>query len=493
MNSNAVVRSGDAIDQATKRNPRPSTESADDCAETRDLLFLASGPLSNQVSLALREARWNPLHAATPEEALRIAEHHHPLVGLVILPDPFDETGFQQARQLVTKLSSIEWIAALGREQVARLDVRRLIVERLRDFQVLPLDPTRLTVVLGHAYGLASIGRALRQLGIGAAPAPSGMIGTSSAMRDLYATIERVASTNLPVLIRGETGTGKELAARAIHEHSSRSTGPFVALNCAAIPTSLLQSELFGHEKGAFTDACETKTGLLEAAAGGTLLLDEIGDMPLRAQTSLLRFLEDRQVTPVGGTRPRTVDVRIIAATNTDLEKGILEKTFREDLFYRLAVVTLRTPSLLEREGDLEALALHFLEQAAKRLGKRIEGLDESGLAVLRKHPWPGNLRELRAAMLQAALVCKGRLITEHDLEQSTASVTTPRTQLTDTLKSTEKTVLQQTLGANSWNIAQTSRALGVSRMTLYRLMTRHGISRPDDGNRAAPAAFESS
>jgi transcriptional regulator with PAS, ATPase and Fis domain len=239
-------------------------------------------------------------------------------------------------------------------------------------------------------------------------PGRFGLIGRSPTMRELYFSIERVAQVDIPVLILGETGTGKELVARAIHAASERASGRFVALNCAAIPTSLLQSELFGYEKGAFTGAFESKIGLIETAAGGTLLLDEIGEMPIQTQASLLRFLEDKNVTPIGGTRTIPVDVRVIASTNRDLQQGINDNAFREDLFYRLAVFTVQVPSLRDRGDDIDALARHFLQLAAEALNKPAHHLTHDALALLRRHNWPGNLRELRSWIFQAVLESSG-------------------------------------------------------------------------------------
>jgi len=456
------------------------------CRDARRLLVVSSGSLPAQVEVALRAEGWELFYAADRPAALRVAQKTHLLVGLVDLPQHFDEARFREVREIVTSLNGLEWIAALGREQIRRTDVRRFVVQRLRDFQLLPLDPSRLTVVLGHACGLASLRYALRRQR-DLSETRFGMIGSSQPMRDLYAMIERVSATDLPVLICGESGTGKELVARAIHAQSDRAAGPFLALNCAAIPVPLLQSELFGHEKGAFTDANERKTGLLEAATGGTLLLDEIGEMPPPAQSSLLRFLEDGRVTPVGGVQARRTDVRIVAATNRRLEQSIADGDFREDLFYRLAVVTLRTPPLRERDGDIDTLAWHFLKEGGQRAGKLIEDLDEEALAVLRRHNWPGNLRELRSWMLEAALNCHGGRITARDLGRVERTPIQSQPVLNEVLENTQRTALEDALVSSAWNVAQAAQSLGVSRMTLYRLLAKHGISRPSKSGQQSP------
>ena len=450
----------------------------------RELLVVSTTPLAAPVSTALKQGGWEPIYARNRRDVERLSQQHRFMVGVVLLPQPFDEDRFVEYRDLVGGLRHLEWIAALDRDHIARDDVKRFIIDLLRDFQVYPLDPARLSVVLGHACGLASIGLALRREHVATKPDRYGLVGSSAAMRQLYFAIERIADVDLPVLILGETGTGKEVVARAFHARSERAAGPFVALNCAAISSSLLQSELFGYERGAFTKADERKVGLIEAAAGGTLLLDEIGEIPLQAQTNLLRFLDDKKVTPIGATQSFAADVRVIATTNRALEQGIRDRTFREDLFYRLAVFTVRTPPLRERDGDIDALAQHFLEAAAVSLVKPVVGLTEDALSLLHRHDWPGNVRELRSCVVQAVLACSGPRVTAADLRQAQSPAPAPPASLTDALHNTEKATLQKTLSQNFWNIAKSARELGVSRMTLYRLMAKHQISRGPEAKR---------
>jgi len=450
----------------------------------RKLLVVAADRLSEPLADALKSKGWEPIYAQGTEDAARLGAEHRFTVALIVLPQPFDEAWFLECRQLVSRFSQLEWVAALDRTHIARDEVKRFIVDQLRDFQVFPLESERLAVVLGHACGLASIGESLRQDVVQTEPGRFGLIGRSPAMRELYFSIERVAPVDIPVLILGETGTGKELVARAIHAASERASGRFVALNCAAIPTSLLQSELFGYEKGAFTGAFERKIGLIETAEGGTLLLDEIGEMPIQTQASLLRFLEDKNVTPIGGTRTLPIDVRVIASTNRDLEQGINDKTFREDLFYRLAVFTVHVPSLRDRGDDIDALARHFLELAAEALKKPVHDLTHDALSLLRRHNWPGNLRELRSWMFQAVLGSSEHRLTARDLARARPSPARP-TSLSDAMDATEKKTLEQTLSQNVGNVTKTAKALGVSRMTLYRLMEKHQISRDGDNKPA--------
>jgi transcriptional regulator with GAF, ATPase, and Fis domain len=243
----------------------------------------------------------------------------------------------------------------------------------------------------------------------GAPPGCFGMIGDSPPMRELYDLLGRVAASEIPVLVRGETGTGKELVARALHDASPRAAGPFLAENCAAVPAGLLESELFGHVKGAFTDAVADRKGTFVEADGGTVFLDEIGDMPLEMQAKLLRVLQEGEVRPVGSNRTRRVDVRLVAATHRDLTARCAEGLFREDLLYRLDVVTLQLPPLRERGEDVELLARHFASRAAEQVGREVV-LSDAALEALRAWRWPGNVRELENEILRAAVLADGEI-----------------------------------------------------------------------------------
>ncbi|NOK38077.1 sigma-54-dependent Fis family transcriptional regulator, partial [Corallococcus exercitus] len=241
---------------------------------------------------------------------------------------------------------------------------------------------------------------------------PGGMVGSSPAMRDVFERVRKVAPSAATVLVLGESGTGKELVARAVHAQSQRAEGPLIAVNCAAIPEGLLESELFGHEKGAFTGAQAAHAGLVEAAHGGTLFLDEIGELPAPAQARLLRMLQDGEVRRVGATRSRKVDVRILAATHRDLPRRVQEGLFRQDLYFRLRVVEIRLPPLRERGEDVPALAKHLLERASRRMGRPPASLSPDALAAIAQHSWPGNVRELENAIERAVILADGPLIT---------------------------------------------------------------------------------
>ncbi len=292
------------------------------------------------------------------------------------------------------------------------------------------------------------------------------MIGQSGPMQQIFDLIQDVAPMNSTVLITGETGTGKGLAAKAIHSNSPRSEGPFVVVNCGAIPEHLMESELFGHQKGAFTDAKETKKGRLELAHGGTLFLDEIGEIGMRMQIDLLRVLEDRVFYRVGGTQPIEADFRVIAATNRNLEEAINEGTFRKDLFYRLNVVSFQMPPLRERREDLPLLSEHFLRRFSQETNKSIDKVSREALDEMMLYEWPGNVRELENAIERAVVVGKGLKIMAEDLPIFSPEHTTPVTD--KSIKEVEKAHIVQILDENNWNIAKTAKVLGINRSTLY-------------------------
>jgi formate hydrogenlyase transcriptional activator len=311
-----------------------------------------------------------------------------------------------------------------------------------------------------------------------------GIIGRSSVLRRLLQMVETVAGGDSTVLLLGETGTGKELIARAIHSHSPRKTRPFVKLNCAAIPTGLLESELFGHERGAFTGAIAQKIGRLEVAHQGSLFLDEIGDIPLELQPKLLRVLQEREFERLGSTRTQKVDVRIVAATHRDLEGMILEKLFRSDLYYRLNVFPIQVPPLRERPGDIPILARHFVQQAAQRMRKVIDTIPSETMEALIRYRWPGNIRELENVIERAVILNSGpvlRLLPGDLKSRVTSGQNTNRHQ---TLEEVERNHILKTLKETSWVLSGPSGAaarLGLNRSTLYFRMKKLGIARSVD------------
>jgi transcriptional regulator with PAS, ATPase and Fis domain len=314
-----------------------------------------------------------------------------------------------------------------------------------------------------------------------------GVIGLSESLVDLYRVIDRVADTLCTILVTGESGTGKELVAKAVHKQSQRVSKPFVAINCGAIPEALLESELFGHARGAFTGAHANKIGRIALAEGGTLFLDEIGEMPLSLQVKLLRVLQAREYSPVGDNRTLKADVRIVAATNVNLENAVLAGTFREDLYYRLNVIHLAVPALRERSEDVPLLAQHFLAKAREKMGKGGElEISRATAQLLAEYQWPGNVRELENTIERAVLLCAGTVIDPKDLPQrvcglGTEKRITPRLpdtgiDLRNAVESFENQLIRQALERTKWNKKQAATLLGLNRTTLVEMLKRKRI-----------------
>jgi two-component system, NtrC family, response regulator len=306
-----------------------------------------------------------------------------------------------------------------------------------------------------------------------------GIVGTSEPMREVYRSIRQVGPTIMPILITGESGTGKELVAQAIHRHSRRHERPFVAINCGAIPETLLESELFGYEKGAFTGATQQKKGRIEYAHGGTLFLDEIGDIPLSLQVKLLRFLQDHKVQRLGGKDAMSVDVRILAATNVDLHKAIGEGRFREDLFYRLCVIEIAVPPLKQRGSDITTLARTFMLRFSAEQQKNVKGFTPQAVNVLVAHDWPGNVRELENRIKRAVLMAQGPYISPGNLGlQDQGGGEEDALTLRASRQHREKDLVQLALEKHAGNLSKAATDLGVSRPTLYQLMARYGLKK---------------
>jgi len=304
------------------------------------------------------------------------------------------------------------------------------------------------------------------------------MLGTNPKMQDVFSAIRKVATTDVPVLIVGESGTGKELVAKAIHRLSIRKGKPFIVINSGAIPDTLLESELFGHEKGAFTGAHIQRKGRIELADGGTLFLDEIGELSLTLQVKLLRFLQEQKIERVGGRGEISVDTRILAATNADIKKAIIEGQFREDLFYRLGVVTISLPPLRERGEDILLLAMALLKRYAEENNKKITGFTPPAFRALESYSWPGNIRELENRVKRAVIMAEGSKITPGDLELDSPYGAHKRKGLKEAREALEKDLIQRALAKNKGNISKAAEELGVSRPTLYEIMEKLGIHR---------------
>ena len=425
---------------------------------------------------ALSELGWNVQLVGDLTSAHRQLQEHPYLAGLIV-PGKLDSEACAELDAFLREHGELEWVGAFTPEQVATGPFRDLIVDHLFDHHTTPIHAAKLSATLGHAHGHAALRRAasLRDT----APRDASIVGSSPATRELLRQILRVAKVNAPVLISGESGSGKELTAQAIHRHSNRAEGPFVPVNCGAIQATLIQSELFGHAKGAFTGASSEGRGLIEAANGGTIFLDEIGDLSLDLQTNLLRFLQEKTINRVGSTRSIHVDARVIAATHVDLDKAVAAGTFRQDLYYRLNVVPLRVPALRERMTDVGLLAEHFFKQFAAEKGPQLKGFSRRALVAMAEHPWPGNIRELINRVRRAMVMTEGRLIGPVDLgleerpdARSWDALETARTRA-------ERGAISVSLEQAGRNVTEAAKQLGVSRMTLYRLMAKHGIG-PD-------------
>ena len=347
------------------------------------------------------------------------------------------------------------------------------------DFLCKPVEIEELRLLLRRCFYVANLEKEFRSMQqrseIGAF---EGILGTSPQMRGIFQEIRKVAAANAPVLLLGESGTGKEMAAEAIHRRSPRKGGPFIAINCNAIPENLLESELFGHEKGSFTGAHAQRKGLVESAANGTLFLDEIGELPPPIQVKLLRFLQDQTFMRVGGRQELHCDVRVIAATNVDLKNAIAQGKFREDLYFRLAVVIISLPPLRDRGDDIEVVATEFLKILAAQGGKIGLSFAPETLRAARRYNWPGNVRELQNRVQRAVIMADGKRIMPADMElpHVTDALFSPAT-LREARESVEREVVLQALKRNAGKISAASTELGISRPTLYELMAKLGIS----------------
>jgi two-component system NtrC family response regulator len=349
------------------------------------------------------------------------------------------------------------------------------------DFLCKPVEMDELKLVLRRCINVLDLEREYRQLQESRQPDTfEEMFGTSPQMQSVFAFIRKVAATDVPALLLGESGTGKEMAAAAIHRCSRRKDGPFVAINCNAIPENLLESELFGHEKGAFTGAHVQRKGLLETASGGTLFLDEIGELPAAIQVKLLRFLQEQRFQRVGGRQEIQVDTRLVAATNADLQQMISNGKFREDLYFRLAVVTIRLLPLRERGEDILLLAREFLRRYAAQENRKNLVFAPDALRAMERHSWPGNVRELQNRVRRAVIMASGSRVNANDLElESAKSATAPGgTTLRQAREQVERDMIQQALKRHGGKITSAAAELGISRPTLYELMDKLGVGK---------------
>jgi two-component system NtrC family response regulator len=421
------------------------------------------------------------LVAGDRANALEILKKERPPVvtlDLGLPPHPGDVTeGFAALFDILSHGALIKVIVITGRAE--KEHALKAVGQGAYDFFYKPIQVDELKVVLRRAFHISKLEREYQQLHQ-QLPVDSfeGMLGTSTAIQQVFSTISKVATTNASVLIEGESGTGKELVARAIHQRSSRREGPFVAINCGAIPDALLESELFGHEKGAFTGAHIQRKGRFEMANEGTLFLDEIGELSLGLQVKLLRFLEEQRIERIGGREKILIDARVLAATNRSLKKEIEGVRFREDLYYRLSVVTISLPALRDRREDILHLANAFLQRYARENHKNVVSFNHPAAAVLMNHSWPGNVRELENRVKRAVIMAEGNKVTPEDLDLTPSPSRYEGGKLKEAREDLEKGFVRKALARNRGNVSRAAAELGISRPTLYELMGKFGIKK---------------
>jgi two-component system, NtrC family, response regulator len=412
--------------------------------------------------------------------ALAQLRRHEPAVVLQDLGLPPDPTGVSEG--LATLADILEMAPHTKIIVITGNDDRENAVKAVGlgayDFYQKPIDTDILSMVVQRAYRMYELEEENRRLMRQQSTSPlEGIIATSEPMLQICRLIEKVAPTAASVLILGESGTGKELLARAIHSLSPRAEARIATINCAAIPETLLESELFGYERGAFTGAVKQTRGKIEHANGGTLFLDEIGDMPLALQAKLLRFLQQRVIERLGGHEEIPVDVRVVCATNQDLASLIKEGRFREDLYYRIGEVTVRVPPLRERDGDVVLLARTFLDKYAKQHHRSLRGFSQDALRAIQAHPWHGNVRELENKINGAVILAESAHVTATDLElQTQTQEEVMPLNLRKVRDQAERQAIARALSLDNGNISKAAELLGISRPTLYDLMNKHGL-----------------
>ncbi len=440
---------------------------------SREVLCVDPVSRTRDLRRELEASGWKVSLARNVEEVAEHLEAGDHGIGLLYLVE-----NSRFAEEVLAVDQYMHWIAILSDDILMNEDTQRLLSRHFYDYHRTPVDIQRLTTTLGHASGIAQL-RKLYNHGTGRITETQ-LIGDCPPMQAIRRNIARVARKDFSVLITGESGTGKELIARAIHDNSERSDGPFVAVNCGALSSSLIQSELFGHEKGAFTGADKRRVGRFEAASGGTLFLDEIGDLSMDVQVNLLRVLEQGVIERVGDNQPVPVDTRIVAATNIDLNEAVEENRFREDLYYRINVFQIYVPPLCERGDDLLKLAEAYLSRLNNE--DQPKTFSKTAIAAMHAYTWPGNVRELINRIQRAHVSCDSRLILPKHLglESIEDSHLNVGPTLEEARNETEKKILSNALWRNTNNLSRVARELAVSRVTLYRLIKKHSLEAAD-------------
>jgi two-component system NtrC family response regulator len=456
----------------------------------KQILVIEDNPdIQTQMKWGLSN-EYDILQALDRPSAIQQFNKNRPLVVTLDLGLPPDENdsgeGLSCLREILKEVPNTKVIVVTGNDD--RDNALKAVQMGAYDYYLKPVDMGELKVIIQRAFHLSEIETENRKLHmllekeIGF----EGMIGQSKKMQEVFTTIKKVASTDATILITGESGTGKELVARAIHEKSPRKKGPFIAINCGAIPEELLESELFGHEKGSFTSAYAQQDGKFEYADKGTLFLDEIGEMSTRLQAKLLRFLQETKIQRIGGRKDIEIDTRVIAATNIDLGAAMKENKFREDLFFRISVIAIDVPPLRNRGGDIKLLTNTFLERYKVMFKKKIKGINRSAMDAIEKYSWPGNVRELENKLQKAVITTDTNVIEAHNLDlgeqaEIEGSVEKPEMRyegitLKEARKRLEMDLVESAVDRHNGNIKRASEELGVSRPTLYDLIDKYKL-----------------
>jgi len=446
--------------------------------EKRTLLVVEDDP---GLQSALRWA-FDDFEVVTAEDregAIRQLRRHHPEVvtlDLGLPPEPGGAgEGLAALEEILSLAPQTKVIVLTGNDD--RDNAVRAVELGAWLFCQKPVDARLLGFIVERAWRLHELERSAQERRSSAADGPlAGIIATSPEMLEVCATVEKVAPTGVTALLLGESGTGKEMLARALHALSPRAERRFAAINCAAIPDTLLESELFGYEKGAFTGANARREGHIEGADGGTLFLDEIGDLPLPLQAKLLRFLQERVIVRVGGREEIPVDVRVVCATHRDLESLMREGTFREDLYYRVSEVTIRIPALRDRSGEAVVLARHFLDRHAREHGRNGLAFTDDAMRAIESHPWPGNIRELENRIKRAVILAEGRRIDATALELQPGDAEPLPFSLRQVRENAERQAMLRALRYTGGNVSQAAELLGVTRPTFYALANKYRL-----------------
>ena len=458
--------------------------------KNRNLIIFQSADSDIDLYEGLSKAHWQVHIATTIQQVSELLAKHTFLVGLCLV-DNCTLSACNNAmccrsdhcsklNRLFNLHSNINWIMGLPKEFSPKLNTKsieaQLIAEYCSDYITLPIDTEQLLFALGHAYGMNALSQPFKgenkdhELNFG-------IIGRSPVMSKLYNLLEKVAKEDSAVLIQGETGTGKELIANAVHNYSIRSEQPIITINCGTFPKDLIQAELFGYEKGAYTGSDKLHIGRIESAQNGTLFLDEIGDLPLEQQINLLRFLEDRTIQRIGSSVKIPINVRIIAATHVDLKAAVERKEFREDLYYRLQVLKIETPPLREREGDIELLAEYFFNKASANNTYKAKGFQVETLKLISRYNWPGNVRELMNCLRHAVVMSENDLLSPEDLGLNNLKPDFFALQTLDEARvAVDRQLIANTLNHTRNNVSRAAKHMGISRVSLYRLLEKYTL-----------------